>query len=217
MLVKKLNLLLECLPFDLYQLSCHHLLNCIFTRKILNMKAPALEQLKYPVGKFSTPAHYSDELIQKWIHIIKGFTAALEKEIKNLSSEQLNWIYRPEGWTIKQVVHHCADSHINSLIRFKWALTEEHPTIKPYYEHLWAELPDALENDVQHTMMLLKGLHYRWGVLLDSLDEHQLERTFLHPDGNKIYTLKETIASYAWHCEHHLAHVKQAIQYKGAF
>lgn len=181
------------------------------------MTENTLTLLKYPVGIFSTPTHYSEVLIQKWIGVIKGFPSALEQEVQGLNSEQLNWIYRPEGWTIKQVVHHCADSHINSLVRFKWALTEEHPTIKPYMEQLWAELPDALEDDIQHTMLLLKGLHYRWALLLESLDEQQLERTFLHPDGNKVYTLKEAIASYAWHCEHHLAHVKQAKQYKGEF
>ena len=106
---------------------------------------------------------------------------------------------------------------MNSIIRFKLALTEKLPSIKPYHENLWAELADGIDDNISYSIQLLEGLHYRWTKLLKSLTEEQLTRQFIHPEHGKKFTLWETIANYAWHCQHHLAHIKQAIQYQGKF
>ena len=140
----------------------------------------------------------------------------MEVLVKDLSPLELDYIYRPGGWTIKQVVHHCADSHMNSLIRFKLALTEDLPTIKPYFEERWAELADY-HNPISDSLIILQGVHNRWVTLLKSLDQEQLKRDFIHPEHQKRFTLKETMALYAWHCQHHLAHIEQALEFKNVF
>ncbi|MGB0838728.1 MAG: YfiT family bacillithiol transferase [Chitinophagales bacterium] len=170
-----------------------------------------LEQLKYPIGQWEAPAQISSKHIETWTASIAAFPQKMAALTQDLKTEQLNTPYRPEGWTVKQVVHHCADSHINSLVRFKLALTEDTPTIRPYYEDRWAELPDSKTDDIQDALLLLKGLHAKWTILLQNLSESDLERTFVHPEHGKHFTLKETIGTYAWHCEHHLAHVRQAL------
>lgn len=176
-----------------------------------------IEQLKFPIGKFSKPEIISEEHILHWISEIETFPNRIRQLTNELSVAQLNWIYRPEGWTIKQVVHHCADSHINSFVRFKLALTEEIPTIKPYEEAKWAELRDGLDDDISASLQIIEGVHYRWVLLLKSLDAAQLHRQFSHPETKKIYCLDEIIGLYAWHCNHHLAHIEQAIMQKGQF
>lgn len=176
-----------------------------------------LDKLKFPVGIFSKPDNISSSDITQWIETIAEFPQKVIEATESLTLAQLNWTYRPAGWTIKQVVHHCGDSHMNSLIRFKLALTEDSPTIKPYFEDRWAELPDSLDDDISISLNLLKSLHSRWVILLKSLDADQLERTFVHPEHGTSFTLAETIANYAWHCNHHLAHILQAIAYKGRF
>lgn len=125
-----------------------------------------LEKLKFPIGEFSPPIQIDATTITHWITSIEAFPNRLEVLVKNLSIEQRNWKYRPEGWSIKQVVHHCADSHMNSIIRFKLALTETNPNIRPYWENRWAELPDSLDNDLSSALLLLKGLHQKWVFLL---------------------------------------------------
>src|SRR5690606_40023431 len=119
--------------------------------------------------------------------------------------------YRPEGWTIRQLVHHCADSHMNSFIRFKLTLTEETPTIKPYLEDLWAELPDASHLPIDSSLDVLKGLHHRWTALLKSLTEEDLKRQFIHPETNERISLETNIGIYAWNGDHHLAHMGQMV------
>jgi len=114
--------------------------------------------------------------------------------------------YRPEGWTVQQLVHHIADSHMNAYIRFKLALTENKPIVKPYDEKLWAELPDSKLVDVSVSLDLIKSLHKRWTILLKQLTEEELEKEYLHPESG-MKNLKETICHYAWHCNHHLAHI----------
>lgn len=173
-----------------------------------------IEQLKYPIGKFVKPDTIDELLIRQWINDIQQFPALLEELTAPLTVAQLNWRYRPEGWTIKQVAHHCADSHINSLIRFKLALTEDAPTIRPYFEGRWATLPDSMDDDLSSTMFLLKGLHQKWVKLLRNLSEEELDKTFVHPEYGKVYTLRENIGIYAWHGNHHLAHIWQALQKK---
>jgi hypothetical protein len=168
-----------------------------------------LEKLKFPIGHFVKPAELTKKLRETFIHDIEGFPDRLEKEVASLNEEQLDTEYRPKGWTIRQVVHHCSDSHMNSLTRFKLTLTEDKPTIKPYWEDRWAELADSKTMPVAPALQMLKGLHARWTVLLKSVKEEEWQRSFIHPEHGKEITLGENIGIYAWHCNHHLAHITQ--------
>jgi hypothetical protein len=176
-----------------------------------------LEKLKFPIGKCPKIDDVSKNDLENWIATIENFPSKIKKLTSTLSVEELNWIYRPKGWSIKQIVHHCADSHINSFIRFKLALTEDVPTIKPYEEALWAELADGNSNDISPSIQIIQGVHARWVLLLKSLGVKELKRQFFHPENLKIASLEETIGVYAWHCNHHLAHIEQAILHKGQF
>ncbi|HTF81141.1 MAG TPA: putative metal-dependent hydrolase [Cytophagales bacterium] len=173
-----------------------------------------LETLKFPIGRFTPPAAYTPALIKSYIADIAEFPSLLRHEVSQLTDEQLDTPYRPGGWTIRQVVHHCADSHSNSLIRFKLALTEEEPTIKPYWEDRWAELPDAAL-PVHPSLLLLEGLHERWVTLLNALDASQFEKVFIHPEHGKNISLYENTANYSWHGKHHLAHITTLKRSKG--
>lgn len=168
-----------------------------------------LEELKYPVGKFSKPELMTKELIDSSISEIENFPNLVKTEIQNLDETDLKLKYRPEGFTISQVVHHCADSHINSYVRFKLALTENLPTIKPYEESLWAELSDNQLSPLV-SLQLLEALHARWVYLLKTLSEEDLNKEFIHPEQSERISLKENILIYSWHCQHHLAHIRQA-------
>lgn len=159
----------------------------------------------------------NDEALNNCIEEISLFPKRLEALISNITKEQLHWCYRPDGWTIKQVVHHCADSHMNSLIRFKLALTENNPIIKPYNEAKWANLTDGLDNDISDSVLILKGLHSKWVLLLKSLNKEQLKRRFVHPEHGEEFSVSDTIGNYAWHCNHHLAHIKNALDSNGRF
>lgn len=166
-----------------------------------------LESLKYPIGHFVKPPLITDEIVRGWILDIEVFPKRLKEAVVHLSDEQLDTVYRLGGWTIRQVVHHCADSHMNSFIRFKLALTEETPTIKPYYEERWAELIDAKEFPISSSLQILEGVHSRWCALLRSISAKEFARTFVHPQQEKIFRIDENIGLYAWHCNHHLAHI----------
>ena len=176
-----------------------------------------MEELIFPIGKCPNCTSPNTEELNTWIKTIEDFPKDLKKITKDLNNEQLNWKYRSEGWTIKQVIHHCADSHMNSYIRFKLALTEETPAIRPYYEDRWAELPDSLDNNIFTSLTLLNALHLKWTYLLKNLSVEQLKRPFIHPEHGQKFLLDENIGVYAWHCNHHLAHVKNAIQFKGKY
>lgn len=176
-----------------------------------------LEKLKFPIGKYIPNKNPNRETLSNWIKAIKDFPCKVKKATANLSIEQLNWKYRPEGWTIKQVVHHCADSHMNSIIRFKLALTEENPTIRPYFEDRWAELPDSLDDNISDAQTLLRGLHKKWVVVLNNISEEQLKLEFIHPEHGQSFNLAETIGNYAWHCNHHYAHIENSANFKGRF
>lgn len=168
-----------------------------------------LEALKFPVGKFQKPESITKEIIDSAISEIENFPNLVKAEIENLDEKDLNLRYRPEGWTISQVVHHCADSHINSYVRFKLALTENLPIIKPYEESLWAELPDSKLSPFV-SLKLLEALHERWVFILKSLSDEDLTKEFIHPEQSERVSLKENILIYSWHCKHHLAHIRQA-------
>lgn len=166
-----------------------------------------IEKLKYPIGKFQNPDCIDDKLLEKWIKIIEEFPQKVKIETENLTDEDFNKKYRPGGWTIRQIVNHCADSHMNSLIRFKLAITEDLPTIKSYSEDLWAELADSKNFPIESSIKILEGLHDRWVVLLKSMSENDLEKAFIHPETQEKVPLKSNIGIYAWHCEHHLTHI----------
>lgn len=168
-----------------------------------------LEQLKYPIGKFQKPELITSDILAKWISEISTFPKRLTEEVNQLTDKQLDTHYRPDGWTIRQVVHHCADSHMNSLTRFKLALTEDQPTIKPYFEERWAELSDTKNMAIEPSLKMIEGIHKRWSVLLNNLTDDQLGRTFIHPSDGKIYRVDENMGFYAWHCNHHLAHITE--------
>jgi uncharacterized damage-inducible protein DinB len=176
-----------------------------------------VEELKYPIGKFVKPDFYTPEILNQYILDIELFPSRLRSEVEQLTDEQLDTPYRPDGWTIRQVVHHCADSHMNSFTRFKLALTEEKPTIKPYFEDRWAELADSKNMPIEPALNILDGLHQRWVVLLKSLTKEDLERRFVHPEHGKELKLDGTLGLYAWHGHHHLAHItnlKKSKQWK---
>jgi uncharacterized damage-inducible protein DinB len=161
--------------------------------------------LKYPIGVFNVEGDITKEMIEGWIDEIEMAPQLLLDATKGLQEEQLDTPYRQDGWTIRQVVHHLADSHINSYTRFKLALTEEQPVIKPYQEDKWAELQDSkLSIEVSH--VLLDALHSRWVYLLRTLKASDLEKTFFHPELGEM-SLKVNIGLYAWHCRHHTAQI----------
>ncbi|GEO02497.1 putative metal-dependent hydrolase [Adhaeribacter aerolatus] len=162
--------------------------------------------LRYPIGKFNAAAEITNTAVQSYINDIAALPAQLRRAVTSLSEAQLNTPYRPGGWTIRQVVHHLADSHMNSYIRFKLALTEELPTIKPYEEDRWAELADGKTEPVEVSLVLLEALHHRWVVLLKSLTPAQWQKAFNHPVSG-ITPLAKAVGLYAWHGQHHLAHI----------
>ncbi|NNK72699.1 MAG: putative metal-dependent hydrolase [Flavobacteriaceae bacterium] len=179
------------------------------------MDDQTLEKLRYPIGKFEPPNPISEDQIVEWIKTLEAFPGKLEELVINLNDSQLDTPYRPGGWTIRQVVHHLADSHTHSYIRFKWALTEDCPVIKYYYEQRWAELEDAKTSSINLGLDLLRSIHNKLVYLLKSLSEADLNKSFVHPEYNKEIPLKTNIGIYAWHCEHHYAHIKNLLNRKG--
>ncbi len=176
-----------------------------------------LETLKYPVGEFQKPNSISELDIKTWISTIENFPKKIKLLTENLSVAQLNLKYRPEGWSIKQVVHHCADSHMNAFIRTKLALTELLPVIKPYNEAVWANLIDGNTDSISDSVMILQGVHSRWSLLIKNLNTSDFEKEYYHPDNNRNYKLNEVVGLYAWHCNHHFAHIVQGLKYNGNF
>ena len=171
------------------------------------MENQELEQLRYPIGKYQKPHIITQDHLNQYLIDIEELPEKLGIAVANLSHQQLDTPYRPRGWTVRQVVHHIPDSHLNSYIRFKWTLTEDNPTIKAYFEERWAELPDSRETPVEVSLHLLDGLHKRWIILLRSLSPQQLKRKFVHSETDRSIQLDENIGLYAWHGNHHLAHI----------
>lgn len=170
-----------------------------------------LVQKRYPIGSFEMPESITDPETDVSIQVLKEFPARLRQLVENLNDEQLDTQYREKGWTVRQLVNHIADSHMNSFIRCKLALTENNPTIKPYNEALWAELQDSISISIQPALQLLEGLHARWVHELKALTNLELQSSFYHPEQNRSITLREHVAFYAWHCEHHAAHIQNLI------
>ncbi|HAF23581.1 MAG TPA: putative metal-dependent hydrolase [Blastocatellia bacterium] len=162
--------------------------------------------LRYPVGPFNFAGAISDEERQALIDQIAATPERMRAAVAGLDDQQIDTPYRPGGWTVRQVVHHVPESHLNSYTRFKLAITEEVPTIKPYYEDRWAELDDARSAPIELSLNLLEALHERWVWFLRTLKGSDFQRTFRHPELG-IVSLDKNIALYAWHGRHHVAHV----------
>jgi uncharacterized damage-inducible protein DinB len=161
---------------------------------------------RYPVGKFSYAGPLTPEQKKQFLDDIEKTPARLRAAVAGLSDQQLDTPYRDGGWTVRQVAHHVPDSHMNSYIRFKLALTEEEPTIRPYMEDRWAELSEARSAPIEVSLALLDSLHRRWMLMLRSLTDADWKRTFRHPELGPM-TLEKTLALYSWHGRHHVAHV----------
>ena len=165
------------------------------------------DKLRYPIGKLTLPDEITNGHISRWIRSIEEFPARLEVAVRVLGNAGLARNYRPGGWSGLQVVHHCADSHTNAYIRFKLALTEDTPEIKPYKEDRWAELADSINMPAESGIALLVPLHIKWVFLLKSINETDFSRKYCHPGEGREFTLAQALGLYAWHCEHHLAHL----------
>ncbi|RAI94976.1 YfiT family bacillithiol transferase [Algoriphagus yeomjeoni] len=169
-----------------------------------------IELLKYPIGKFLKPNDVSDQHLQEASAYLGSFPQYLKETVQSFSEGQLNTPYRPGGWTVRQVVHHLADSHMNALTRFKLALTEENPIIKPYDEAAWAKMPDY-SLPIGASLNLIDGIHFKWAVLLESMDSSDFEKTYFHPESQSAVPLSDVTLMYQWHSQHHLAHIQHLV------
>lgn len=168
----------------------------------------ALDALRFPIGRFVVPQTISPAETAKHIEEIAAAPAAMRKAVKGLSDARLDQPYRPGGWTIRQVVHHVPDSHLNAYIRMKLALTEDEPTITPYMEDRWAELPDS-RLSVETSLRLYESVQERWVAIMRSMTDAQWQRAYKHPELGR-YPLNRQAALYAWHGKHHVAHIERA-------
>ncbi|MEL6718004.1 MAG: YfiT family bacillithiol transferase [Bacteroidota bacterium] len=166
-----------------------------------------LEHLKYPIGKYQVPEQITPSQIENWIDELGNFPAHFRAAVEHLSDQQLDTPYRPKGWTVRQVVHHVPDSHMNAYIRFKLALTEDNPTIRPYFEDRWAEIADSKSEPIQPALILLEGLHQKWAALLQHCTASDFDRTFFHPESQASSSLAFNIGNYVWHGNHHMAQI----------
>jgi uncharacterized damage-inducible protein DinB len=169
---------------------------------------------RYPVGRFEAPAQITEDDREGFIHQIEETPSRLREAVAGLTLEELDTPYREGGWTVRQVVHHVPDSHLNAYVRFRLALTEDQPTIKPYMQERWAELPDARTAPIDLSLALLDSLHQRWVALLRSFTPEQWKRSFLHPELG-VVPLDRNLALYAWHGRHHVGHITSLRQRMG--
>jgi hypothetical protein len=171
-----------------------------------------IDPLRYPIGKFERPALPLDDTARRdLIAAVEQAPSAIRALVRGLADPQLDTPYRPGGWTIRQVVHHVPDSHMNGYVRMKLAATESAPAIKVYQEALWAELPEARTGPVDMSLDLLDALHRRWVMFLRALPAGEYQRTFAHPQWGSDATIELALAIYAWHGRHHTAHIRQAL------
>uniref|UniRef100_UPI00404A58C8 YfiT family bacillithiol transferase n=1 Tax=Fulvivirga sp. TaxID=1931237 RepID=UPI00404A58C8 len=166
-----------------------------------------LDAQKYPIGKYKKPNVISSHDFVEYNSIIGGFPERLEAEVNHLTDRQLDTPYREGGWTVRQLIHHLSDSHMNALVRVKLALTEDLPTAVAYKEGLWAELPDSKTLNIQYSLIMLEGIHAKWSLILTTISPKEAKRCFVHPEHGREISVEEMSALYAWHCNHHLAHI----------
>jgi uncharacterized damage-inducible protein DinB len=165
-----------------------------------------MSDLRYPIGKFNYEGTLTEDSKTEYLNNIENLPQQLRAAVAGLSTQQIETPYRPEGWTVRQVVHHVADSHMNAYVRFKLALTEDEPMIKPYAEDRWAKLGDNQATPIEVSLTLVDSLHNRWMRLLRSIKAEEWKRTFKHPEVG-LMNLEKTLALYSWHGRHHVAHV----------
>ena len=166
-----------------------------------------MEDLRYPIGQFRYEGEPDQHRREEWIDEIAATPANLRAVVDGLAPHQLDTPYRDNGWTVRQVVHHLPDSHLNAYTRIKLALTEDAPLIRPYEEARWAELPDGRAAPIELSLNLLESLHQRWVLLLRQLTPADFHRQYMHPERRRPFELQETLALYAWHGRHHVAHI----------
>ncbi|MDB5305816.1 MAG: yfiT 2 [Gemmataceae bacterium] len=164
-----------------------------------------MEAPQNPAGAFAPEEHYGPQRRDEFVAVIETAPTTLSTAVAGLSEDQLDTRYR--NWTVRQIVHHMADSHANAYIRFKWTLTEEQPTIKPYDETRWAALEDSLTGDVRAPLAMLQGLHARWVKLMRAMTADQFTRSYFHPETGQTVSLSAALCQYAWHCRHHMAQI----------
>jgi uncharacterized damage-inducible protein DinB len=163
--------------------------------------------LRYPIGEYSPPSMIGRTERDAWIADLEMLPRNLRNAVQDLNDDQLDTPYRPHGWTVRQVVHHIADGHLNSYSRFRLALTEQTPTIKPFEERAWAELPDAKSGPIEPSLALTDPLHRRWVMLLRSLSDDDFKRSYRHPERSELVVLDQTLGYFAWHSRHHVAQI----------
>ncbi len=168
-----------------------------------------MDNLRFPIGKYRSYKGNNEAFLEEWKITLSSFYEKLKNAVAGLNKEQLNATYHPNSWTIKQLVHHLADSHMNAYMRFKLALTENKPIIKPYSESSWAKLDDY-SHSIESSLKIIEGVHIRWIELLSSMSAKDFDKTYIHPEFNSEFNLKEAVCQYDWHCKHHLAHIKLA-------
>jgi len=170
-----------------------------------------IEKLRYPVGQLPrTPDALDATARAAHVSVIEDAPRRLRSQVRGITEAQLGASYRPGGWTVRQLVHHIPDSHMNAYIRMKLAATEESPTVKTYEEARWAELPEASQGPIDMSLVLLDGLHQRWVAFLRGLPTADLRRSFMHVQWGRV-TIEESIVMYSWHCRHHSAHIAMAL------
>ena len=174
-----------------------------------------MTDLRYPVGRLKMEDNLTEERRREFIEEIASAPGELRAAVEGLSDQQGDTQYRPDGWTVRQVVHHLVDSHLNSYIRFRLALTEDSPTIKPYDQEKWAQLEDAKNDPIETSLDLFESMHKRWVSLLSSLSPADFARTFSHPETGKNVTLDRNLCLYAWHGRHHIAHITSLREREG--
>jgi hypothetical protein len=183
-----------------------------FVEKILHEKKVKVTRqvktdVRFPIGPYRFEGAISEQQRMDWIADIADLPARLSAALEGLNAEQLDTPYRPDGWTVRQVTHHIADSHLNSFMRFKLALTEEQPAIRPYFEDRWALLADSAQAPLELSTTLIVALHERWVYLLRSMTEADYARTFFHPESLKVFRLDYALGNYSWHGRHHVGHI----------
>lgn len=171
--------------------------------------------LRYPIGQYHPPAAIGRAERDAWIADLEALPHNLRNAVADLTGDQLNVPYRPGGWTVRQVVHHIADGHLNSYTRFRLALTEETPTVKPFDENAWAELPDSKLGAIEPSLAIMDGLHRRWVALLRSLSDDDFKRGYRHPERSELTILDQTLGYFAWHSRHHLAQILMLRKHQG--
>lgn len=178
---------------------------------IFIMTEQELEQLKYPIGRFKRPDGLTKEERRDSITFLRHFPKELRHLVASLNKDQLDTPYRPGGWSVRLLLHHIPDSHLNAYIRFKWALTEDEPVIKAYFEDRWAAIPYLSTAEIEESLLMLEALHDKWCNLMEHLREEDWTRKLIHPSHQLPLSLNDMLAMYHWHSKHHYAHIEQLL------